>query len=108
MCGLRAWRGMVARIKQRTLASREKSLLAFSLEICSHWLQFSRHLASPRLLAATVDRALGTTADFTAGTASTNTPISLDTELIAELRQAFTERQIVILATTVGQVNYWT
>jgi alkylhydroperoxidase family enzyme len=36
------------------------------------------------------------------------TPISFDLELIERLKNNFTEREIVILASTASQVNYWT
>jgi len=35
------------------------------------------------------------------------TPLSFPAELIAQLRAVFSEREIVILATTAAQVNYW-
>jgi len=35
------------------------------------------------------------------------TPLRFPTEFIADLRTHFNERQIVILATTAAQVNYW-
>ncbi len=38
----------------------------------------------------------------------TSTPLAYSARLIAELKQEFTEREIVILATTIAQVNYWT
>ncbi|MDA8441063.1 MAG: carboxymuconolactone decarboxylase family protein [Peptococcaceae bacterium] len=34
-------------------------------------------------------------------------PLSFPSELIAAIKQHFTEREIVILATTAAQVNYW-
>ena len=37
----------------------------------------------------------------------TATPLQFSAALIAQLRQHFTEREIVILASTVAQVNYW-
>jgi alkylhydroperoxidase family enzyme len=36
------------------------------------------------------------------------TPISFDPDLIMRLKKNFTEREIVILASTAAQVNYWT
>jgi len=36
------------------------------------------------------------------------TPISFDPDLIIRLKKNFTEREIVILAATAAQVNYWT
>ena len=36
-----------------------------------------------------------------------STPLSFPTELMADLRAAFTERELVILASTAAQVNYW-
>ena len=38
----------------------------------------------------------------------TSTPLAYSMQLIAELQKEFTEREIVILATTIAQVNYWT
>lgn len=38
---------------------------------------------------------------------SSNTPLRFPPEFITDLRQYFNERQIVILATTAAQVNYW-
>jgi len=35
------------------------------------------------------------------------TPLRFDDEFGARLRQVFTEREIVVLATTAAQVNYW-
>lgn len=35
------------------------------------------------------------------------TPLSFPAEFVTELKAAFTEREIVILATTAAQVNYW-
>lgn len=35
------------------------------------------------------------------------TPINIPGELVPKIRQNFTEREIVILASTVAQVNYW-
>jgi len=37
-----------------------------------------------------------------------STPLNLPHAHIAELKQHFNEREIVILATTAAQVNYWT
>lgn len=37
-----------------------------------------------------------------------STPIFVPPELMAELKIQFTEREIVVLATTIAQVNYWT
>lgn len=39
---------------------------------------------------------------------STQTPLRFPPEFIARLREHFSEREIVILATTAAQVNYWT
>jgi AhpD family alkylhydroperoxidase len=36
------------------------------------------------------------------------TPVELDEGLVAELRRTFTARELVVLATTIAQVNYWT
>jgi alkylhydroperoxidase family enzyme len=38
----------------------------------------------------------------------TQTPLKFPADLIAHLRTQFNEREIVILATTAAQVNYWT
>ena len=38
----------------------------------------------------------------------TNTPLSFPLSLREELKELFNEREIVILATTAAQVNYWT
>lgn len=38
----------------------------------------------------------------------TATPLKFPPEVIAEVRRHFAEREIVILATTAAQVNYWT
>lgn len=35
------------------------------------------------------------------------TPIDLDEQLLAEVAATFTEKQVVRLATTIAQVNYW-
>ena len=35
------------------------------------------------------------------------TPVSVADDLAAALRQHFTERQLVVLATTIAQVNFW-
>ena len=32
----------------------------------------------------------------------------LEAELIGDLRQQFTPRELVVLATTIAQVNFWT
>ena len=40
--------------------------------------------------------------------ALTATPIRLESALIARLKDQFTEREIVVLASTIGQVNFWT
>jgi alkylhydroperoxidase family enzyme len=37
-----------------------------------------------------------------------STPLSFPASFISELKQSFSEREIVILATTAAQVNYWT
>jgi AhpD family alkylhydroperoxidase len=39
--------------------------------------------------------------------ALSRTPVQLDEELASALRAAFSEREIVVLALTVGQVNFW-
>jgi len=39
--------------------------------------------------------------------AISSTPLVFDDELLADLTRLFTEREIVILATTAAQVNYW-
>jgi alkylhydroperoxidase family enzyme len=36
------------------------------------------------------------------------TPLSFPASFVSELKESFSERQIVILATTAAQVNYWT
>lgn len=36
-----------------------------------------------------------------------STPVEVPIELRGQLRQAFTERELVVLATTIAQVNYW-
>jgi alkylhydroperoxidase family enzyme len=38
----------------------------------------------------------------------TTTPVSMTREFFQELEKEFDEREIVILATTIAQVNYWT
>ncbi len=38
----------------------------------------------------------------------TDTPVSINKEFFSELKKVFNEREIVILATTIAQVNYWT
>ncbi len=38
----------------------------------------------------------------------TATPLKFPPEVIAEVRRHFAEREIVILAATAAQVNYWT
>ena len=38
----------------------------------------------------------------------THTPVEMDLEFFKRLKQTFNEREIVILATTIAQVNYWT
>ena len=38
----------------------------------------------------------------------TQTPVKMDLEFATKLKQIFNEREIVILATTIAQVNYWT
>ena len=40
--------------------------------------------------------------------ALTSTPIAMDSELLAELLDTFSERELVVLASTVAQVNFWT
>ena len=40
--------------------------------------------------------------------ALTRTPIQLEKGLIKRMKHYFDERQIVIIVTTIGQVNYWT
>jgi alkylhydroperoxidase family enzyme len=35
------------------------------------------------------------------------TPLSFPSQIVTELKELFTEREIVILATTSAQVNYW-
>ncbi len=37
----------------------------------------------------------------------TATPLAFSAKLIAQLREQFTEREIVVLASTIAQVNYW-
>lgn len=37
----------------------------------------------------------------------TSTPVRVSEELQVALRETFTEREIVVLATTIAQVNYW-
>jgi AhpD family alkylhydroperoxidase len=39
--------------------------------------------------------------------ALSRTPVQLDEELVSALRATFSEREVVILAFTVGQVNFW-
>lgn len=39
--------------------------------------------------------------------ALSRTPVLVDADLATRLRAAFTEREIVVLASTVAQVNYW-
>ncbi len=38
----------------------------------------------------------------------TDTPVSMTQDFFYQLKQEFNEREIVILATTIAQVNYWT
>jgi AhpD family alkylhydroperoxidase len=38
----------------------------------------------------------------------TDTPASEDAQIVEEMKQVFNERQFVIIATTMAQVNYWT
>lgn len=38
----------------------------------------------------------------------TTSPIRISPDLLAGLRKAFTEKEIVVLAGTIAQVNYWT
>jgi len=40
--------------------------------------------------------------------ALTSTPIAMDSELLAELLDTFSERELVVLASTIAQVNFWT
>jgi len=40
--------------------------------------------------------------------ALTGTPARADGSLIAELRAAFSERELVVIASTIAQVNFWT
>jgi alkylhydroperoxidase family enzyme len=40
--------------------------------------------------------------------ALSSTPVVLDAELVLQLRDHFTPRELVVLATTIAQVNYWT
>ena len=40
--------------------------------------------------------------------ALTLTPIAIGAELVAAMQREFSERQFVVLATTIAQVNYWT
>lgn len=37
-----------------------------------------------------------------------STPLSFPASFVAELKESFSEREIVVLATTAAQVNYWT
>ena len=37
-----------------------------------------------------------------------STPLSFDADLIKEVKREFSEREIVIIASTAAQVNYWT
>ena len=39
--------------------------------------------------------------------AISTTPLAFSTELVEKLKTHFTEREIVILASTAAQVNYW-
>ena len=39
---------------------------------------------------------------------ATSTPVAFEPELIEELRSLFTERAIVVIASTCAQVNFWT
>jgi AhpD family alkylhydroperoxidase len=40
--------------------------------------------------------------------ALSSTPVVLEAELIRQLHQHFTPRELVVLATTIAQVNFWT
>jgi AhpD family alkylhydroperoxidase len=40
--------------------------------------------------------------------ALSSTPVLLDEPLVQQLRAQFTPRELVVLATTIAQVNYWT
>jgi alkylhydroperoxidase family enzyme len=40
--------------------------------------------------------------------ALTATPISMDSTLLEELLAAFSEREMVVIASTIAQVNFWT
>ena len=40
--------------------------------------------------------------------ALTATPIRMDSALLAELLDAFSERELVVVASTIAQVNFWT
>jgi alkylhydroperoxidase family enzyme len=42
------------------------------------------------------------------GRALTTTPVRLESGLLRELRTTFSERELVILAITIAQVNFWT
>ncbi len=40
--------------------------------------------------------------------ALTATPVSMDSQLLCELLETFSERELVVLASTIAQVNFWT
>ena len=75
---------------------REAGLTGADLESL---LQLDRqgweHLGPRELVAARYAEALS------------RTPVQLDEELVSALRATFSEREVVVLAFTVGQVNFW-
>ena len=38
----------------------------------------------------------------------TSTPISLETELLDKMKELFSQREFIVIVSTVGQVNFWT
>lgn len=62
-------------------------------------------LLAKDLNAAGLEPRANTAARYAAALSST--PVLLDADLVAKLQQLFTPREIVVLASTIAQVNYW-
>ena len=70
---------------------------------------------TPQELYGLLDENAGSLADLEPRTAAAGryaatlsaTPVILDEHLVLDLKRLFSDRELVVLATTIAQVNYW-
>jgi alkylhydroperoxidase family enzyme len=86
----------------------------FCIDMNSHEYE-KQHITGAEMLALQGSAELDSVETFTApeklavayARVISRTPLSFPSELIEKLKETFTEKEIVILASTAAQVNYW-